>query len=525
MIPLETSPVYFAEEVLKLPLYPWQDQVLTWFEDVPQKRVKGSLCTPNGAGKSERVVATLVLYWLALFPKGKVIVTTKSGLQLETQIEPALKSHRGKFPDWKFIERKIETPTGGQAILFVTDEVGRAEGHHPVDGPFDGPVLVIVDEAKSVPDDLFAALDRNNYAAILYVSSPGQMQGRFYESQFNPALGFKHVRVGLLDCPHISKERVDDIIATYGPDSPFTRSTLYGEFMEADGEARFDRKGLFFLRAMANHGHALASRGVLQDQPWQRDGRKMQTWSDQKDGWIWMQEAPKPKYRYIGFCDPMTGEQSEGSKQRDTHAAGIIRAAYSDDVGKWHDAEVVSALYSPSEEEASGAACRWDNDVLADRFAMLLRHYGNCPAVVEANNSGTEVIRLLMLDGCNLWRREKPNHRIPGKQLEVVGFLTTSATKNYWIGALNAAVRERLLGCKFLPAVKQMETFILNEKGTGEAQAGCHDDWIAGIGMGLLQINAAQELVGHAAIPLQQWGEATILQGYAPPNTSHGACG
>jgi hypothetical protein len=273
--------------------------------------------------------------------------------------------------------------------------------------------------------------------------------------------------------------------------------------MDADGELRFDREGLNALEDMSDVWHGSAERLVLHEQePMRGQSQPWPTPGIQKDGWIWCSERPRPGCRYIGFCDPMTGAQSEGSLNRDTHSAGILRAAFVDADGVEHDAELVSALYVPSEEEPSGAACQWDNDILAQRLAMLLRWYGNPICIVEANNAGTEVIRLLLQEGCNLWRREKPNHRLPGKKMiDVVGFQTNSATKNYWIGALGAAIRDRLLVCKFAPAVKQFATFVLNDKGTGEAQGGCHDDWVTGVGLGLYQIHAATMLPMPAIVP------------------------
>jgi hypothetical protein len=461
---------------------------------------------------------------------------------------------------WRFLDRYVETSTGGKIILFTTDEPGRAEGFHRETlengaANREGPLLLIANEAKSVPEGIFSAFDRCTFDGLLYASSPGPMSGRFYESQVRPELGFRRLQIGLKDCPHIPPERIADIVATYGEDAPFTRSTLHGEFMEADGEARFDFAGLEALREMAEVHHGSAERGYLAEQEGmgggnvrretlntqhptsniQWSGSKALDWGGADDpgrtvgattfvgeakGWVWMIERPIPGCAYLGFCDPMTGEQSEGSKHRDTHAAGIMRAPYIDTAGVEHDAELVAAIYVESGPgglgqmggsggtggENSGAACRWDNDVLAARLAMLLRFYGNCLCICEANNSGTEVIRLLLLEGCRLWRREKPNHRVPGrKMVDVVGFLTTSATKNYWIGTLGTAIRERTLVCRFLPAVKQCGTFILNEKGTGEAQPGCHDDWCTGLGLGLYQMHAATQLPPRGAT-VPPWG-------------------
>lgn len=230
----------FAETTLHLPLYPWQREALEWFDPAasgPRARVKGALCTPNGAGKSERVVASLALWWLAAHPRGKVVITTKDSKQLDNQVFPAIRRHEGKFPDWKFVNRLVTTPAGGRCVLFTTDEPGRAEGWHKEDDTL-GPLLIIVDEAKSVPDLIFQAIDRCTYNALLYVSSPGVKDGRFYDV-FAKDIGFRAKQVGLQDCPHIPKERIDDIIHQYGEDHPFTLSTLHGEFMDEDGENMF----------------------------------------------------------------------------------------------------------------------------------------------------------------------------------------------------------------------------------------------------------------------------------------------
>ena len=199
--------------------------------------MKGALCTPNGAGKSERVVASLALWWLAAHPRAKVVITTRDSKQLDNQVFPAIRRHEGTFPGWKFVKRRVTTPSGGRCVLFTTDEPGRAEGWHKEDDS-QGPLLIIVDEAKSVPDLIFQAIDRCTYNALLYVSSPGVTAGRFYDV-FSKDLGFQSLRIGLKDCPHIPAERIDDVIRTYGADHPFTLSTLHGEFMEQDGENMF----------------------------------------------------------------------------------------------------------------------------------------------------------------------------------------------------------------------------------------------------------------------------------------------
>jgi len=235
-IDIEASFLTFAEETLGLTLYDWQADTLEPFDEASERLVMVSLATPNGSGKSAVVITTLVLGWLALYPKGRVVITTADGKQLDGQIMPAIESHRSKFPGWTFLNRKVTTPTGGSFVAFTTDQAGRAEGWHKLDD-IGGPLLMIADEAKSIPEDIFTALDRCTYNGILLASSPGKMSGTFYESQHNPDLGYVRIAVGLKDCPHITQDKIDRIIAKHGANSPFTRSALHGEFIEYfDGE-------------------------------------------------------------------------------------------------------------------------------------------------------------------------------------------------------------------------------------------------------------------------------------------------
>ncbi len=231
------TPVGFAKTVLRLALYVWQAIVLSWFEDTTEL-VKGSLCTPNGAGKSERIVASLALWWISVHPQGMVVITTKDSKQLDNQIWPAIERHKGKFSCYDFIERMVRNGTGGFIIGFTTDDPGRAEGWHKIND-FTGPLLVIGDEAKSIADSIHMALDRCTYNAKLLTSSPGLTEGLFYRSQTEPSMGFQTMKVGLVDCPHIPASRIKNIIDTYGPDHWFTRSTLHAEFTDADSETLF----------------------------------------------------------------------------------------------------------------------------------------------------------------------------------------------------------------------------------------------------------------------------------------------
>lgn len=223
----------FAQVGLGLELYDWQLEADTAIDRSSQyERIKVALVAPNGSGKTQRVVGVSTLRWLNRYPRGRVIITSADAKQLDSQLMPAVSAHAGKFPGWEFLGRQIRTPLGGFMLAFTTDEPSRAEGHHRTK---DSPLLIIIDEAKSIDPAIFAAFDRCTYNVILYISSPGLKQGRFYQAFTEHRENFLlTTQVGLTDCPHISQERIKDVIDTYGEFAQYTRSTLYGEFMNED---------------------------------------------------------------------------------------------------------------------------------------------------------------------------------------------------------------------------------------------------------------------------------------------------
>ncbi len=219
---LRDTPLSFAEIILKTPVYDWQGKILFAIEKgAALNRFKVAVVAPNGSGKSERLVAIAALRWLYRFPKGKVIVTSADSRQLDLQVMPALRKHSGVFRRWEFLSRQVRTPENGFLNAFTTDESGRAEGHHSAP---DTPLLIIADEAKSIPEPIFEAIDRCSFNTLLLISSPGLMQGRFYNCFTSHRAEWLTFQVGLKDCPHVSQERIDDVV-----NSVWARASVYSE--------------------------------------------------------------------------------------------------------------------------------------------------------------------------------------------------------------------------------------------------------------------------------------------------------
>lgn len=238
---LITTPCGYIMGVLGLSMYDWQCDAVIPLEkaDWGKPIVQISCLAPNEAGKSSRIVAGASLYWVGVHAKGKVAITTKDQKQLNEQIIPAIEEQIHKLEGYTSVRSpyyRVTTPTGGAIVAYVTDDSARVEGFH---GKPDAPLLEIVDEAKSVPEPIYQGIDRCGYQAIILCSSGGLMFGSFYDSHTKNRAQFHTVKAGLLDCPHISPEKVKRIIDKHGENSPFARSCLYGEFMDQDDADQF----------------------------------------------------------------------------------------------------------------------------------------------------------------------------------------------------------------------------------------------------------------------------------------------
>lgn len=235
---LRDSPLLFSRKVMGTELYPWQAQIADAVDyGSSLERVRIAVRTPNESGKSSVVIPCVILRWLDRYPKAKVVLTSADARQLDSQLMRALHSYRyPHLQHWQFFQREIRIPQGGQLVAFTTDEPARVEGHHGMKG---APLLMIVDEAKSISGDIFQAIDRCGYAVLLIISSPGLRSGVFFDCfQVNRP---NHIcfEISLEQCPHISQEKIRDMLATYGEQHPLVRSSIYGEFMDLSEGERF----------------------------------------------------------------------------------------------------------------------------------------------------------------------------------------------------------------------------------------------------------------------------------------------
>ena len=196
------------------------------------------LLAANGSGKDAYIIAGFTCFVLCCRKRYKVVITSASDLQLDTQTRNYIRylsenvnaylKELGVFPgdaiDIKKESFKSSTIkgedgqkislTGSEVITFVTKEGGRAEGHHPQPDaePGEG-VVLIINEAKTVPQEIYEHFAKCTYNIFIQVSSAGLPSGHFYKSVIS-AIEFPNEfiqdkyylrKVTAYDCDHISK--------------------------------------------------------------------------------------------------------------------------------------------------------------------------------------------------------------------------------------------------------------------------------------------------------------------------------
>jgi hypothetical protein len=227
------KPAAFASNVLGINLYDWQRKVL---RDLEAKDCRVALRAANGSGKTSTVISAILIWHALVYPRSIAVTTAGVFRQVESQLWPSLRNHIAKLGGaWEVTSGEIRYlhPNGNTSriIGYSATDPGRAEGWHAEDHEYH-PLLMVVDEAKTVADPLFEAISRCQPTRLLIASSPGGTSGAFYRAFTKEANMWSKHAVTAFDCPHITPAQIDEVTQRYGEKHPLTRSMIYGEFVD-----------------------------------------------------------------------------------------------------------------------------------------------------------------------------------------------------------------------------------------------------------------------------------------------------
>lgn len=236
------DPVAWVRERLGQTVWSRQGEILNAIRDHRRTAVRSG----HGVGKSH-VASLAACWWLDVHPPGTafVVTTAPTGAQVKAIL-------------WRYIRRNHRRASlpgrVNQAEWLIDDElvaIGRKPADHDEEA-FQGIharyVLVIIDEACGVPEQLWIAADAlttNADCRLLAIGNPDNPASHF-RKVCTPGSGWHTIGVSAFDSPNLTGEPVPDEVASalvgaewveekrteWGEDNPLYRAKVLGEFSE-----------------------------------------------------------------------------------------------------------------------------------------------------------------------------------------------------------------------------------------------------------------------------------------------------
>lgn len=212
--------------------------------NIAPKRI--SVRSGHGIGKTA-ALAWLILWYLFCFKDAQVPCTAPTSDQIHDVLWKELANWLYRMP--KPIADLYEWQSGYLRIRerpetwFARAKTARKEAPEALAGIHSDFVLMIVDEASGVPEEIFntaqGALTNKNILVLL-ISNPTRLIGYFYDSHHKDKHNWQTLGFSSQDSPIVDNDFVLRIIEKHGRDSDEYRIRVLGEFPKADA---LDEKG------------------------------------------------------------------------------------------------------------------------------------------------------------------------------------------------------------------------------------------------------------------------------------------
>lgn len=215
----------------------------------------------------------------------------------------------------------------------------------------------------------------------------------------------------------------------------------------------------------------------------QTDGKTANFKPDRLGNWK-IYEEPEYDSKYLISVDTCTGEdqQMQGlAADPDFHSVQVWKAPFEDWHGNWHVPRMVALHHS-----------RLDIGVLAQEIEGAARWYGDAFIIPEVNNSGLALLKYLLEAGLSVYRRRRFNDS-SGMVEKSFGWSTDKVTRKTVIDHMAAELLEENFDIPDIDVLKEMKTFVINDKGKPEAAPGHHDDHVLAAAIALYNIDSASK--------------------------------
>uniref|UniRef100_A0A6M3IFM5 Putative helicase n=1 Tax=viral metagenome TaxID=1070528 RepID=A0A6M3IFM5_9ZZZZ len=224
----------------------WQKEVLNEIGELTAKQSLGdygnviqyAIKAGRGPGKTA-LIAWLMHWFVSTRPKIQGIVTANTKAQLETKTWRELGKWHEMSVHREFFEFKqsiYRVRSKDDKTWFITPIVWTRENPQAVAGAHDEYVIMVFDEASTIPDIIWETIDAgltDKYMLWIVAGNPTEPSGRFKECWGT----FKHrwIRrtIDSRTSKKADKEKIQQFIDDYGEDSDFVRVWVKGEFPQS----------------------------------------------------------------------------------------------------------------------------------------------------------------------------------------------------------------------------------------------------------------------------------------------------
>lgn len=240
--------------------------------------------TGRGVGKTG--CAAFIVHWFVTchYP-ARVVTAAGTWNHLTEKLWPEIRmwGRRWLLRDaWEYQDKGMynrEDPDGWRVVAETSNQAENVEGHHSPN------LLILVDEAKGMPDEIFSALiasltsDVGGVQKIAALSTPPLVNGGWF-AKASTSSSWHLVHVSGLDSTRVSKAYTEGIRKDYGDESPEYQSYVLGNIPEGATEAVVqsrwveaaqarpanpqDRRGPVLTCDVAREGEDLTTIGLLE---------------------------------------------------------------------------------------------------------------------------------------------------------------------------------------------------------------------------------------------------------------------
>lgn len=232
------APIAFVREVLHAEPDEWQLKAL---RALARGHTRIAIRSSHGVGKTA-LAAWAAIWFSHTRAPFKLAMTAPTSPQLFDALYPELLKWLDVLPPrW----RQLWAVTSDHVTLksnpecFITARTSRPETPEALAGLHSDNVMLVVDEASGVPEQVFEAASGSMSSAgaiTLLIGNPVRSSGAFWKCFHLDKDRWFTMRVSHTDSPRVSSTFAEEMAARYGIDSNAYRIRCLGEFPNADSD-------------------------------------------------------------------------------------------------------------------------------------------------------------------------------------------------------------------------------------------------------------------------------------------------